>query len=78
MPLSLGTHTHQIPTTLYKENREKVAAALRQTKKLRNDGSTYLILKGGTEEDCGFYDTDTTQTTFRQVSFESQIAGNMF
>lgn len=68
MSLSLGSHTHSIPNALYKGNRDRVASALRETKKIQNATSSYVILKGGTEDEFGFYDTDTTQTTFRQVS----------
>ena len=68
MSLTLSSKTHQIPLTLYKENREKVSNALRDTKKIQNESSTYLILKGGTENDYGFFDTDTDTTTFRQVT----------
>lgn len=67
MSLSLGTHTHPIPVSLYKTNREKVALSLRETKKIQHESSAYIILKGGTEDEFGFYDTDITQTTFRQV-----------
>lgn len=67
MALSLSAKTHSIPLSLYKENRAKVAKALRETKKIKNESSTYLILKGGTDEEYGFYDTDTNSTTFRQV-----------
>jgi hypothetical protein len=69
MSLSLGSETHQIPVSLYKDNRDRVAKALRDTKKIKNESSTYIILKGGTEDEYGFYDTDTSQTTFRQVRF---------
>lgn len=68
MSLSLGTHTHPIPVSLYKDNRNRVAAGLRETKKIKNESSAYIILKGGTEDEYGFYDTDTNQTTFRQVN----------
>lgn len=67
MPLSLGDQTHSIPLSLFKENRDRVVAAIRETKKIKNESSAYIILKGGTEDEFGFYDTDTTQTTFRQV-----------
>lgn len=68
MPLSLGSQTHAIPLSLYKENRAKVVSALRDTKKIKNEASTYIILKGGTDAEYEFYDTDTNTTTFRQVS----------
>lgn len=68
MSLSLGSETHAIPISLYKKNRDKVVGALRETGKIANVATAYLILKGGTEDEYGFYDTDTTQTTFRQVS----------
>jgi hypothetical protein len=65
---SQGNETHKIPMKLFKGNRKRVVAALRDTKKIRNEDSTYIILKGGTEDEFGFYDTDTTSTTFRQVN----------
>lgn len=68
MPLSLGSQTHCIPLSLYKTNRDRVVSALRDTKKIKNEASAYIILKGGTEAEYGFYDTDTNTTTFRQVS----------
>ena len=67
MPLQLGSQTHEIPMSLFKGSRARVVEGLRATKKIQNKGSTYIILKGGTEAEFGFYDTDTTQTTFRQV-----------
>lgn len=70
MSLSLGSQTHKIPVSLFKENRLRVASGLKDTRKIQNDESTYIILKGGTEDEYGFYDTDTTTTTFRQVSYK--------
>lgn len=68
MSITLSSKTHSIPLSLYKENREKVAKALIDTGKIKNESSTYLILKGGSEEESfSFYDTDTNTTTFRQV-----------
>lgn len=68
MSLSLGSHTHSIPMSLFKDNRARVLSALRDSKKIDSESSVYIILKGGTEAEFGFYDTDTTTTTFRQVS----------
>lgn len=68
MPLSLGSQTHSIPLSLFRDNRNRVAAALRATNQIKDAASTYIILKGGTEAEFEFYDTDTTQTTFRQAS----------
>lgn len=67
MSLSIGTQTHKIPITLFSDNRLRVVSALKGTKKIPNEDSSYIILKGGTEAEYGFYDTDTTKTTFRQV-----------
>lgn len=47
MSLGLSSHTHSIPLSLYKTNREKIAKALRETKKIKNESSAYFILKGG-------------------------------
>lgn len=69
MSLSLGTHTHSIPSSLFKNNRTRVAKALRDSGTIKNEANSFIILKGGTEEEYGFYDTDTTQTTFRQVNY---------
>ena len=68
MSLSIGSQTHSIPLSLFKNNRNRVVAALKETKRIQNESSAYIILKGGTEDEFGFYDTDTNQTTFRQAS----------
>ena len=68
MPLGLGAQTHAIPLSLFKDNRQRLVKALRESGKIKDASSTYVLLKGGTEDEFGFYDTDTTQTTFRQVS----------
>jgi hypothetical protein len=68
MSLSLSDQTYKIPLTLFKENRDRVCDSLRQTKKIQNESSSFIILQGGTEDQFGFYDTDTTMTTFRQVN----------
>lgn len=72
---SLGDHTHKIPMSLFKNNRSRVAQALRETKKVQNESSTYIILEGGKEDSFGFYDTDTNQTTFRQESYFQYLFG---
>lgn len=68
MTLSLGDQTYKIPLTLFQENRSRVCEALRHTKKIQNESTTFVMLQGGTEDQFGFYDTDTNMTTFRQVS----------
>ncbi|CRL02622.1 CLUMA_CG015786, isoform A [Clunio marinus] len=73
--LNLGSHTHSIPVSLFKTNRAKVVKGLRETKKIKNEDSTYIILKGGSEDEFGFYDTDTTQTNFRQESYFQYLFG---
>lgn len=67
MSLSLGENTHAIPLSMYKGNRSRVVSALRDTKRIKTESSTYVILKGGSEDEFAFYDTDTNKTTFRQV-----------
>lgn len=76
---SQGIHTHPIPMNLFKKNRVKVVEGLKQTKKIKNENSTYIIMKGGTDEEFNFYDTDTTKTTFRQESFfQYLVRANLF
>lgn len=71
MLLSLGENTHAIPLSMYKGNRSRVVSGLKDTKKVRNENSSYVILKGGTEDEFGFFETDTLKTPFRQVSLTS-------
>lgn len=61
-----GEHTHSVPMSMFKNNRSRVIAALKdQNEKIRSNNA-YIILKGGDE--IGFYDTDVLVNTFRQVS----------
>ena len=72
---SQGSHTAQISMKMFKNNRNRVVQALRDTKKIKNEQSTFVILQGGTEDAFGFYDTDITQTTFRQESYFQYLFG---
>lgn len=64
----LGEHTLAIPMTLYKENRERVAAELNKVNRL--DDKAVLLLQGG--DSINHYDTDV-EYVFRQVSFNFSI-----
>lgn len=72
---SLGDHTYKIPMSLFRNNRLKVVKALQETKKVQNESASYIIIEGGKEDSFGFYDTDTTQTTFRQESYFQYLFG---
>lgn len=70
-----GEHTHKISMKMYRNNRNRVAQSLRDTGLIKSTNSTYVILQGGTEDAYGFYDTDTTTTTFRQESYFQYLFG---
>lgn len=61
-----GEHTHSVPMSMFKNNRSRVVAALKDQNVKINSNNAYIILKGGNE--IGFYDTDISVNTFRQVS----------
>lgn len=72
---SQGQHTYKIPMTLFRNNRMRVVEALKASGEVRDPTSTYILLQGGTSDAVGFYDTDTTQTTFRQESYFTYLFG---
>lgn len=72
---SQGSHTIEISMKMFKNNRKRVVQALKDTKKIKNEESTFVILQGGTEDAFGFYDTDINQTTFRQESYFQYLFG---
>lgn len=59
----MGAHTHPIPMTLFKGNREKVMGELRKVDRL--DDKAIVLLQGG--DNISLYDTDVDYV-FRQVS----------
>lgn len=79
-----GQNTLKISMQLFKNNRLRVIQALKETKKISNEASTYIFLQGGFEDAFGFYDTDINQTTFRQVNtvvlstFSEILQNNLF
>ncbi|XP_070503965.1 xaa-Pro dipeptidase [Chironomus tepperi] len=72
---SQGSHTSQISMKMFRNNRNRVVQALKDTKKIKNEESTFVILQGGTDDAFGFYDTDTNQTAFRQESYFQYLFG---
>lgn len=64
MMLNMGPNTHSVPVTMFKENRERVMAALRKENEV--SGNAYVLLQGGNS--INLYNTDV-EYVFRQVSF---------
>lgn len=58
----MGPGTHSIPVSLFRDNRNRVCAELKQNPSV--DASTFILLQGG--DNIPFYDTDTDYV-FRQV-----------
>ncbi|XP_058463293.1 xaa-Pro dipeptidase [Malaya genurostris] len=66
----MGPHTHAIPMSLFRENRERVVADLR---KLRNfEPRATILLQGG--DNISLYDTDVDYV-FRQESYFTYLFG---
>lgn len=61
--ISMGPNTLAIPLSLFRDNRQRVCAALRTTK--QTTAGTIILLQGG--DTINFYDTDTDYV-FRQVN----------
>ena len=59
----MGTKTHQVPMTLFSENRAKLVAELKKNQRL--DNKAVVLLQGG--DNISLYDTDVDYV-FRQVS----------
>lgn len=59
----MGTKTHQVPMTLFSENRSKLVAELKKNQRL--DNKAVVLLQGG--DNMSLYDTDVDYV-FRQVS----------
>lgn len=59
----MGTKTHQVPMTLFSENRSKLVAELKKNQRL--DNKAVVLLQGG--DNISLYDTDIDYL-FRQVS----------
>ena len=62
--VSMGPGTHEIPMTMFKENRERVCAALRNMNNIPSNAEIYL--EGG--DNISLYNTDVDHA-FRQVIF---------
>lgn len=67
--INMGPGTYSIPLTLFRDNRSRVCAAMKN----ENGGSavdekSYILLQGG--DSISFYDTDT-EHVFRQVTTTS-------
>lgn len=59
----MGSHTHKVPMTLFKENRAKLIVELQKVQRL--DTKAVVLLQGG--DNVSLYDTDVDYV-FRQVS----------
>lgn len=72
---SQGVNTLEIPMQLFKNNRMRLVGALRATKQIQAEKSTWIFLEGGKADRFDLYDTDVTQTTFRQESYFQYLFG---
>jgi len=70
MLLNMGTNTHSIPVTMFRDNRERVMSALKK----QNDVSdnSYVLLQGG--DGINLYNTDV-EYVFRQEPFFTYFFG---
>ncbi|KAG4069734.1 hypothetical protein HA402_008572 [Bradysia odoriphaga] len=70
MMLNMGPNTHSVPVSMFKDNRERVAAELRK----QNDvtGNAYVLLQGG--DSINLYNTDV-EYVFRQEPFFTYFFG---
>uniref|UniRef100_U5EJJ7 Xaa-Pro dipeptidase n=1 Tax=Corethrella appendiculata TaxID=1370023 RepID=U5EJJ7_9DIPT len=66
----MGNHTHAIPMSLFRENREKLCTELRRNERL--DNKAVVLLQGG--ESMNLYDTDV-EYVFRQESYFTYLFG---
>lgn len=64
--LQMGPNTLAIPLRLFRENRERVAKAVRRDGKLTTYDQVFILLQGG--ESVPLYNTDVLYNEFRQVS----------
>lgn len=67
---SMGQQTYAVPMALFRQNRAKVCAALRENAAIKR--STYVLMEGG--RDVSFNDTDVS-FLFRQESYFQYLFG---
>lgn len=67
----MGAQTHAVPMALFRKNRSKVCAALKENS-ITDEKGTYILLEGG--KDVSFNDTDVNYS-FRQESYFQYLFG---